>query len=126
MSDKLTAKQKLFCENYVSNGYKLVQAYMDAFGVSYEVANANQWRLMKQDAIKRYIRDLQHDRFEAMGVTADRIAAELTKIATDPDATNSERMRAWELIQKQLGLQTQRVEADIKTTTITVGLDDDE
>lgn len=126
MSDKLTAKQKLFCENYVSNGYKLVQAYMDAFGVSYEVANANQWRLMKQDAIKRYIRDLQHDRFEAMGVTADRIAAELTKIATDPDATNSERMRAWELIQKQMGLQTQRVEADIKTTTITVGLDDDE
>ena len=126
MSDKLNAKQKLFCENYVSNGYKLVQAYMDAFGVSYEVANANQWRLMKQDAIKRYIRDLQRDRFEALGVNADRIAAELTKIATDPDATNSERMRAWELIQKQMCLQTQRVEADIKTTTITVGLEDDE
>lgn len=120
----LNAKQKLFCENYVSNGYKLTQAYMDAFGVSYEVANANQWRLMKKDAIKGYIAELQHERFEALGMNADRIAKMLTDIATDPDASRTEQMKALELIQKQMGLQTQRVEADVKTTIIDINIEE--
>jgi phage terminase small subunit len=119
----LNAKQKLFCENYVSNGYKLTQAYMDAFGVSYEVANANQWRLMKKDAIKGYIAELQHERFEALGMNADRIAKMLTDIATDPDASRVEQMKALELIQKQMGLQTQKVDATVKTTVIEVDID---
>ena len=122
----LNAKQKLFCENYVSNGYKLTQAYMDAFGVSYEVANANQWRLMKKDAIKGYIAELQHDRFEAMGVTADRIAQELSKMAfaeLDENNTNASKAKALELLQKQMGLQTQKVEANVKTTVIEVDVD---
>lgn len=123
---RLTGKQKLFCENYVSNGYKLVQAYMDAYGCSYETANANQWKIMKLPSIKNYIRELQHERFEAMGVTADRIAAELTKIATDPDATRTEQMKAWDLIQKQMGLQTQKVDANVKQTVISIGVDEDE
>ena len=122
----LTAKQKLFCENYVSNGYKLVQAYMDAFGASYEVANAEQWKLMKKEPIKAYITELQHERFEALHMNADRIAQQLTQIATDPEASRSEQMKALELIQKQMGLQTQKVEADIKTTVINVGIEDDD
>lgn len=122
---RLTGKQKLFCENYVSNGYKLVQAYMDAFGCSYETANANQWKIMKLPAIKNYIRELQHDRFEAMGMNADRIAKMLTDIATDPEASRTEQMKALELIQKQMGLQTQKVEAEVKTTTIQVDLEDE-
>lgn len=121
----LTAKQKLFCENYVSNGYKLVQAYMDAFGASYEVANAEQWKLMKKEPIKAYIRELQHDRFEALGMNADRIAQQLTEIANDPDASFMEKMRALELIQKQLGLQTQRVDAKVEVNNITVDIEDE-
>lgn len=121
---KLTAKQKLFCENYVSNGYRLVEAYMAAFGCSYEVANANQWKLMKLDSIKNYIREIQHERFEALGITADKIAAELNRIAfLDDTATKPEKMKALELLQKQMGLQTQKVEAEVKTTVIEVDID---
>jgi len=122
----LTAKQKLFCEEYVSNGYHLVDAYMKAFGCSYEVANANQWKLMKKDSIKHYIREIQRDRFEAMGMNADRIAKMLTDIATDPEASRTEQMKALELIQKQMGLQTQRVEAEVKTTVIDINIEDEE
>lgn len=122
----LTAKQKLFCENYVSNGYKLVKAYMDAFGCTYEAANANQWKIMKLDAVKDYIKQLQHERFEALGINADKIAAELNRIAfQDKDATNSDKMKALDLLQKQMGLQTQKVEANVKTTVIEVNLEDD-
>jgi phage terminase small subunit len=123
----LTAKQKRFCEEYVANGYKLVDAYMKAFDCSQETACANQWKLMKKDAIKDYIREIQHDRFEALGINADKIANELNRIAfEDPESTKAEKMKAIDLLQKQMGLQTQKVEADIKTTTITVGLEDDE
>lgn len=121
----LTAKQKLFCENYVSNGYKLVQAYMDAFGASYEVANAEQWKLMKKEPIKAYIRDLQHERFEALGMNADRIAKMLTDIATDPEASRAEQMKALELIQKQMGLQTQKVDAKVEVNTISIDIEDE-
>lgn len=121
----LTAKQKLFCENYVSNGYKLVQAYMDAFGASYEVANAEQWKLMKKEPIKAYIKELQHDRFEALGMNADRIAKMLTDIATDPEASRAEQMKALELIQKQMGLQTQKVDAKVEVNTISIDIEDE-
>lgn len=121
----LTAKQKLFCENYVSNGYKLQKAYMDAYpDASPETANVEQWKLMKKEPIKSYIRQLQHERFEALGMNADRIAKMLTDIATDPDASRTEQMKALELIQKQMGLQTQRVEADVKTTIIDINIEE--
>lgn len=128
MAGKLTAKQKAFCENYVSNGYKLVKAYMDAFGSSYEVANAEQWKLMKKEPIKTYIKELQKERFEALGVSAERIAQELSKMAfaeLDENNTTTSKARALELLQKQMGLQTQKVEADIKTTTINIDLEDE-
>lgn len=125
MADKLTAKQKLFCENYVSNGYKLQKAYMDAFGASPEVANANQWKLMKKDAIKNYIREVQHERFEALHITADSIASQLRDIAMSEDASYMERMRALELIQKQMGLQTQRVDAKVEVNNITVDIEEE-
>lgn len=124
--NKLTAKQKLFCEEYVANGYKLNDAYLAAYpNASTSTANVEQWKLMKKEPIKAYIRELQHDRFEALGMNADRIAKMLTDIATDPEASRTEQMKALELIQKQMGLQTQKVEAEVKTTTIQVDLEDE-
>ena len=122
--EKLTPRQKAFCEEYVANNYKLVDAYMKAFKCSYETANANQWKLMKKQAIKDYISEIQRERFEALGMNANRIAKMLTDIATDPQANRNEQMKALELLQKQMGLQTQKVEADVKTTTIKIEIED--
>ena len=98
---------------------------MAAFpNASPKTANAQQWKLMKRQEIKDYIRELQHDRFEALGMNADRIAQELTKIATADDANYNEKMKAFELLQKQMGLQTQKVEAQVKTTVLEVDIDD--
>lgn len=124
----LTAKQKLFCENYVSNGYKLQKAYMDAFNCSPENANARSWELMKKDSIKEYINELQHDRFEALHITADKIAAKLAEMAfadkDDEKYTPAIAQKALDLLQKQMGLQTQRVEADVKTTIIDINIEE--
>lgn len=128
----LTAKQKLFCENYVSNGYKLQKAYMDAYpDAAASTANTEAYKLMKKEPVKALIRELQHERFEAMNVNADRIAKELSDMAfaeTDNESglTYSVKQKALELLQKQLGLQTQKVEAEVKTTVINVGIEDDD
>lgn len=125
----LTAKQKRFCEEYVANGYKLVDAYMKAFDCSQETACANQWKLMKKDAIKDYIRELQHERFEALHINADKIAAKLADMAfadkDDEIYTPAIQQKALDLLQKQMGLQTQKVEAEVKTVSIKVNLDED-
>lgn len=122
----LTAKQKLFCENYVSNGYKLQKAYMDAYpDANAATANKEAWKLMKKEPINALIRDLQHERFEALHISADKIAEELNRIAFyDEDATNSDKMKALDLLQKQMGLQTQKVEAKVDTV-IKVDIEDD-
>lgn len=125
--NKLTAKQELFVQEYLANGMKLIKAYMAAYpNASEKTANKESWKLMRKEPIKARIRELQHDRFEQLGINADSIATQLKEIALSEDASYSEKMRALELIQKQLGLQTQRVEAEVKTTTIDINLEDDD
>ena len=124
----LTMKQKLFCEEYVAAGYKdQIKCYMRAFpDASPETANAESWKLLKREPIRAYIRELQKERFDALNVSAERIAQELTRMAfheEDDVYRPADKARALELLQKQLGLQTQKVEADIKTTVIEVDLD---
>ena len=80
---------------------------------------------MKKQAIKDYISEIQHERFEAMGMNADRIAKMLTDIATDPEASRAEQMKALELIQKQLGLQTQKVDARVEVNNINIDIEDE-
>lgn len=124
---KLTAKQKLFCENYVANGYKLQKAYMDAYpDANPATANKEAWKLMKREPINALINEIQRERFEALHMNANRIAQKLTEIVEDPESTKAEQMRALELIQKQMGLQTQKVDANVKQTVISIGVDEDE
>lgn len=123
---KLTAKQELFVQEYLANGMKLSQAYMAAYpNANEKTANKESWKLIRKDTIKARIRELQHERFEALSINADSIATQLKEIALSEDASYSERMRALELIQKQMGLQTQKVEAEVKTVSIKVNLDED-
>jgi len=117
--DKLTAKQELFVQEYLANGMKLIKAYCAAYPNSSEhSANKSAWKLMRKQAVKDRIRELQHERYEALGINADSIAIQLKQIADDPDATKSEQMRALELLQKQLGLQSQRIDAKVDTTIV--------
>ena len=129
MEDKLTPKQRLFCEEYVANGYKQIKAYMDAFNASYKNANARSWELMRDERIKKYIEDIQKERFEALHVNADKIATKLAEMAfadkDDEIYTPPIQQKALDMLQRQLGLITNKVEAEVKTTVIDVNLEDE-
>ena len=119
----LTNKNKLFIEEYVANGYKeqgkcYQKIYPDA---SWTTCLTNSSKVLSTDAAKQYMRDIQHERFERLNINADRIACELAKMAfADLDDTNTtaSKARALDLLQKQLGLQTQKVQADVKNDVV--------
>lgn len=124
--EKLTAKQELFVQEYLANGMKLIKAYMAAYpNASEKTANKESWKLMRKEPIKARIRELQHERYEQLGINADSIAIALKEIALDPEATNTEKMRAYELLQKQMGLQTQKVDAKVEVNNISIDIEEE-
>lgn len=122
----LTKKEQAFCEEYIANGYNASRAYEKAYGCSIEDARKRYCKTFRKPEIKEYIAALQKEAFSQACVNAERVALKLTEIAfadkTDEYYTPTAQLKALDLLQKQLGLQTQRVEADINTDiNITIG-----
>lgn len=122
---ELTKKEKMFCENYVACG-SATKAYLDTYGGTYETANATGWRVLKRPGIKEYVAELQKEAFSAACISAEKVALKLSEIAFaekgDQNYNASAQLKALDLLQKQLGLQTHKVEADVNTDiVITIG-----
>ena len=121
----LNKKQREFIANYLTNGYNATQAYMVAYGCSHEVANKNAYKTYNNPEVKAEIQAKQREYFETLNITAERIAEELSEMAFAPkgdeDYCASVKLKALDLLQKQLGLQKQKVEADL-TSEITINI----
>lgn len=128
---ELTNKQIAFCEEYVANGYKAIEAYAVAYPNSCENSlRSNPYQLLQNPKVKVYIRELQSQRFEALNISADRIAVKLAEIAfadkKDEDYNATAQLKALDLLQKQLGLQNQKMEVNGEQKIIlTIGDDED-
>ena len=119
----LTAKNKLFVEEYVANHYNATQAYLTIYGGDYENANSKACQVLKKPEAKEYLKEVQKERTERLNITADRVLEELASIAFadkgDADIPAAARNKALELIQKQIGAQAPtRVEADINNQVV--------
>ena len=108
---RLTKRQREFCEEYIKD-YNLTKAY----GRVYTSAAEKNWaslasKLFSDARIKEYVRKLEEQVFQEKGINAEHIAVELAKIAfEDPDASRADKMKAIELLGKQINLYTQKVE----------------
>lgn len=121
----LNAKEKAFCEYYVNEGLSATQAYLKAYGCAYTTANGGSYRLIRKPHIKEYIESLQKEAFAAACITAERVALKLADVAfaakDDEVYTPPHQLKALDLLQRQLGLQHQKIEADVATDiTITI------
>lgn len=118
----LTKKEKAFAEEYVRNGGNATQAYLAAYDACYNTAKAEGWRTLKRPGVKEYVTQLQKDAYAAACINAERVALKLAEIAfadkEDEAYGPSSQLKALDLLQKQLGLQHQKVEADISTDII--------
>ena len=125
----LTKKELIFCEEYVTNGYNASQAYCKAYGCSIEDARKRYCKTFRKQEVKEYIAALQKEAFEAAAISAERVAIKLADIAfaekNDDVYIVSAQLKALDLLQKQLGVQKQTIEADVNTS-IVINIDDEE
>jgi phage terminase small subunit len=122
----MTKKEKMFCEEYVANGGNASRAYFYAYDTTMENARKLYCKVIKKPEVKEYIRQLQQEAFEAACINAERIALKLADIAfadkEDEHYNATAQLKALDLLQKQLSLQHQNIEADVKTEiNITIG-----
>lgn len=122
---KLTKKEQAFCEEYVVNGCNSSQAYAKVYGCSIEDARKRYCKTFRKPEIKEYIRELQKEAFAAAYINAERVALKLSEIAfadkEDEIYNASAQLKALDLLQKQLGLQKQKIDAEInQDITITI------
>lgn len=122
----MTKKEKMFCEEYVANGGNASRAYFYAYDTTLENARKMYCKVFRKPEIKEYIRQLQQEAFEAACITAERVATKLADIAfadkKDEYYNATAQLKALDLLQKQLGLQHQKLEAEVNTEiNITIG-----
>lgn len=127
---QLTKKEKAFCEEFVANGGNASRAYFAAYDcASIENARKAYCKVFRKPNVKEYIKALQQEAFENACINAERIALKLADIAFaekgDEYYQASSQLKALDLLQKQLGLQTQKVEADVKTE-INIEIEDEQ
>lgn len=118
----LTKKEKIFCEEYVENGCNASRAYCAAYGCSIEDARKRYCKTFRKPEIKEYIAQLQKEAFAAACISAERVALKLGEIAfsekNDEFYNAAAQLKALDLLQKQLGLQKQKIEADLHTDIV--------
>ena len=119
----LTNTQKRFLEEYIKD-YNGTRAYMRAYpNASYDSAKATAYVILKKPEAHAYLDQLEGEKFKELRINAEHIATELAKIAfMDDEVSKKDKMRAMELLQKQLGLQQQNIKADVNNDIIiTIG-----
>lgn len=109
----LSAKMKKFTEEYART-YNATQSYLTAYpNAGYDTAKATGHKLLKDQRVKNYLTQLEKEAFEANRINYEHIANELAEMAFNKETAENIRLRAIDLLQKQLGLQTQKVDANV-------------
>ena len=116
----LTKKEQKFCEEYVANGGNASRAYFAAYDTTMEYARKEYCKVFRKPEVKAYIEALQKEAFAAACINAERVALKLSEIAFaekgDKEYNTTAQLKALDLLQKQLGLQKQHIDADLHST----------
>ena len=111
----LTAKQKLFAETYISNGFNALAAYYSVFGNEDNKKPSYPYTLLKKPEVQEYIENRRQEVYDSLRIDAIRVMQEIGEIAfkkvPDEDkALLASKLKALELLSKNLSLQTQKTE----------------
>lgn len=118
---ELTANQRRFAEEYVKT-YNIRQSYCNAYSREDYIPNnhlcsVEGGKLLKQEKVMNYIKELQHEAVLRFGDMAELIARELMEDILQKDEEgkhNSAWQKSVDLLQKQLNLQSTKIDAKIE------------
>ncbi|MGN0501472.1 MAG: terminase small subunit [Ruminococcus sp.] len=108
MKDKLNARQKKFAEYYAQSG-NTVQSAIKA-GYSENYANTNACKLLENDRVLKYIKELTAKAQQDRIITAVERQAILSDIAKSKDEETPDRIRAIDTLNKMTGEYLNKVE----------------
>lgn len=125
----LTNKNKLFIQEYIKNNYtNATEAYMKVYEGNQETARVQACRVLKKPEAIEYLQEVQRQAYQEAGITAERIACQLADLAFKNEGDelygSSSQMKALDLLQKQLSLQTQKVDVDTSNIQIEVKIEE--
>lgn len=106
----MTDRQKLFAERYLANGFNAKEAYEVAFGAVNNKQPSYPYRLLKKPEIKEYIQSRREEIYDSLNIDAIKVMTEIAGIAFEDTDNVQAKLRALELLSKNLGLQTQKLE----------------
>ena len=109
----LTAKQKLFAETYIANGFNALDAYYTVFGKKENKKPSYPYTLLKNPEVIEYIQERREEMYNSLNIDAMRVMQEIAEIAfekTEDKAMLASKLKALELLSKNLSLQTQKTE----------------
>lgn len=109
----MTEKQKLFVENYLANGFNAREAYYSAFGENGNKQPSYPYTLLKNKEISDYIQKRREEIYDSLNIDATRVMQEIADIAFEPrnEKNVASKLKALELLSKNLSLQTQKIES---------------
>jgi phage terminase small subunit len=101
---KLTSKQKLFCEYYVSNGFNATQAAISA-GYSEKTARQIGFEILKKPDVSKYIEDYKKKVAKIVLITTEDVVRGLMKEAFGEceDSTSATRISALKALSDYTG-----------------------
>lgn len=123
----LTPMQRKFVEEYIKD-YNGTRSYKEVYNLASDdrIISSKASTLLKKPEIQEYLHRLQDEAVKAAGITASKILIKLDEIVNDPKASRGEKMKAMDLLSKNLGLQTQKVETTAKIVVINIDDEDDD
>lgn len=120
---RLNDKQLRFAQEYTVD-LNATQAAIRA-GYSAKTAYSQGQRLLKKDEIQDAIREANRKRSEATGITAEWVLTGIAEIATREDARDADRLKAFELLGKHLGIWEQRQTQEDSSIRVEIGAAED-
>lgn len=128
---KYAELREKFCLEYVSNGYNAQKAYYDVYHTENPISlQSGVNKMMRKPEIKARIDALIKEKYDTLHINAERVAEKLSEIAfsekEDEIYNTNAKLKALDMLQKQLGLQKQQIKQEVEqVTTINVGIVED-
>lgn len=127
-----SANKEEFVRQYLSNGRNASAAYRAVFNPPADMNPhslcTKASRFKNQPEVQEMIQKLTEERYRELDITAEHIAQELAEMAFalkgDEDYTAQVKLKALDLLQKQLGLQTKNVKAEAEVSAAVTFVDD--
>lgn len=106
--EDLTPRQKAFCQEYLKD----LNATQAAIRAGYKESGADDQgpRLLGDHRVSAYIASLMGELEKARAITPQLVLDALLEIAKDEETRPADRIRAWELIGKHLGMWRDQAE----------------